>query len=335
MYSTLRTTLILVFFATAGTATAAEIRSESVVPSATDTQYLGGYKPKRSLAVLAAFLWALSPHFHVFRELTGTFLPQATLIYQRRLVEMWPPEVHDNVDNGNVRIRSVYINFPRSEALFIAMNEVTLLSPCFFFIVTYVLFSRLVSTFDQEVTQRCLPVRASRITPIFVGTTFLFAAVEAAGVALTAVKGSTTQNIGNKVALLAIGFQFFFIELFMLVLFIFRHRMRRDFPLLWHSKDAPRFTIWGRTPIAWQTVFYILAVTSTVLLLRSVYRIVEFSLGQNGYLIQHEVFLYCFDALPLWLAMSIYCIVWPTRALVLRPTYQTSSQIPLDPVQRV
>jgi hypothetical protein len=56
---------------------------------------------------------------------------------------------------------------------------------------------------------------------------------------------------------------------------------------------------------------------------------------QNGYLMQHEVFLYCFDALPLWLAMSIYCIVWPTRALGLRPTYQTSSQIPLDPVQRV
>lgn len=56
-------------------------------------------------------------------------------------------------------------------------------------------------------------------------------------------------------------------------------RRRREFPELWHYNDAPRFTFWGRTPIAWKTVFYILAVTSTVLLVRSVYRIIEFSLG--------------------------------------------------------
>lgn len=119
------------------------------------------------------------------------------------------------------------------------------MQPCLFYIVTYVLFSRLVSTFDSEVSQRCLPVHPSRITPIFVGTTLLFAVGEAVGVALTAVSGSTVQNIGNKVrtmticvslipltktklpqvALLSIGFQFFFVELFMLVLFIFRRRM--------------------------------------------------------------------------------------------------------------
>jgi hypothetical protein len=45
---------------------------------------------------------------------------------------------------------------------------------------------------------------------------------------------------------------------------------------------------------------------------------------QDGYLMQHEVFLYACDALPVWLAMSVYCFVWPTRALVSRP-----SQIPL------
>ncbi|KAJ7833873.1 RTA-like protein [Mycena olivaceomarginata] len=221
-------------------------------------------------------------------------------------------------------LRTLYIRFPQSEIIFVAMNEVILLAPCLFYIVTYVLFSRLVSTFDREVAQRCLPVHPSRITPIFVGTTLLFVVGEAVGVALTAVSGSTVQNIGNKVALLSIGFQFFFVELFMLVLFIFRRRMRREFPELWHYTDAPRFTFWGRTPIAWKPVFYILAVTSTVLLVRSVYRIIEFSLGQDGYLVQHEVFLYACDALPVWLAMSVYCFVWPTRALVSRP-----SQIPL------
>ncbi|KAJ6472538.1 RTA1 like protein-domain-containing protein [Mycena sanguinolenta] len=240
------------------------------------------------------------------------------------LVEMRPPEVHDQPDNGDVC-------FPDSEGLFIAMNEATLLAPCLFYIVTYILFARLLSTFEREVVEQCLPVRASLMTSMFVSTTLVLTAIQAAGVGITAVHGSTVDNVGSKLALLAIGFEFFFVELFMLVLFIFRRRMLRSFPELWVHNDAPRFTLWGRKPIAWQLVFYILAGTSTVLLLRSVYRIIEFSLGQRGYLAQHEAFLYCLDALPLWLAMSVYCVVWPTRALRSHstPTLAPSSQMPL------
>ncbi|KAF8143677.1 RTA1 like protein-domain-containing protein [Mycena galopus ATCC 62051] len=280
----------------------------------------GGFKPNKTLAILAAFLWALSPHFHLFHWWrSGRPRFMISLI-----MGMY-------VSCLGYTLRSIYIRFPHSEGLFIAMNEVTLLAPCLFYIVTYILFARLLSTFKPEVVERCLPVRASRMTSFFVSTTLLLTAMQAAGDGIAAVHGSTAHNVGNKLTLLAVGFEFFFVELFILVLFIFRRRMLRSLPETWHHNDAPRFTLWGRTPIAWQALFYILAGTSTLLLLRSVYRIVEFSLGQSGYLAQHEVFLYCFDALPLWLAMSVYCVVWPTRALQFRsmPTLAPASQIPL------
>lgn len=35
----------------------------------------------------------------------------------------------------------------------------------------------------------------------------------------------------------------------------------------------------------------------------------------NGYITTHEAFFYLFDSLPLWLSMTLYCIVWPKRCL--------------------
>lgn len=39
----------------------------------------------------------------------------------------------------------------------------------------------------------------------------------------------------------------------------------------------------------------------------------------SGFLVNHEGYFYAFDPLPLWLAMSLYCFVWPTRFLNSHP----------------
>jgi hypothetical protein len=49
----------------------------------------------------------------------------------------------------------------------------------------------------------------------------------------------------------------------------------------------------------------------------SLYRRTDaFKSRAQGYLSLHEAYFYIFDALPLWIAMSLYCVVWPVRALV-------------------
>ncbi|KAJ6551733.1 RTA1 like protein-domain-containing protein [Mycena capillaripes] len=303
MSSTSRTYLLLVFLVTTTSATAAVIARE------TNMDYLTGYKPSKALAITAAFLFALSPHFHSFHWWRcGRPRFMLTLILGMYACCM------------GYSTRSVFLSFPHSKALFIVMNEIILVSPCLFFIITYVLFSKLVYTFDRDVARRCLLVPASLIRPIFVGSILCTAALQVVGVAMTALNSSSLQNIGNKVALVGLGLQFFFLEAFMLVLFIFRRRMRSQFPEIWEYCGDPgsRFTVWGSTPIGnWRIVYYALALSCVGLLLRSVYRLeLTFIVhSNNGYLVRHEVFLYSLDALPLWLAMNIYCVVWPTRAL--------------------
>lgn len=74
--------------------------------------------------------------------------------------------------------------------------------------------------------------------------------------------------------------------------------------------------------------------TCVGILIRSVFRVAEFAGGYvyrfvgvlcyspdplhryNGTIATHEAYFYAFDTLPLWIAMSLYAVVWPARALM-------------------
>lgn len=49
--------------------------------------------------------------------------------------------------------------------------------------------------------------------------------------------------------------------------------------------------------VPWKKHLYTLYATSVLILVRSIFRVVEYLQGNDGYLISHEVFLYVFDAL--------------------------------------
>ncbi|EEY17682.1 RTA1 [Verticillium alfalfae VaMs.102] len=54
---------------------------------------------------------------------------------------------------------------------------------------------------------------------------------------------------------------------------------------------------------------YVLYGTSAIILVRSIFRVIEYIQGNDGYLITHEVYLYIFDALLMAAVMAIF-IVW-------------------------
>lgn len=57
----------------------------------------------------------------------------------------------------------------------------------------------------------------------------------------------------------------------------------------------------------------ILYSTNALILLRSIFRVVEYAMGNDGYLMQHEVFLYLFDAAPMLLVMTAYVWKYPNE----------------------
>lgn len=52
------------------------------------------------------------------------------------------------------------------------------------------------------------------------------------------------------------------------------------------------------------------------ILVRSAFRIAEFSQGYRGYLATHEAYFYLLDALPLLFSTAVFTVcVWPERCL--------------------
>ncbi|KAJ9477885.1 Protein RTA1 [Pseudozyma hubeiensis] len=58
-----------------------------------------------------------------------------------------------------------------------------------------------------------------------------------------------------------------------------------------------------------------LYVSSVCIIVRSIYRMIEFSQGYSGYLISHEVYLFVLDAVPLLLAVGVWGVLWPSALL--------------------
>lgn len=56
--------------------------------------------------------------------------------------------------------------------------------------------------------------------------------------------------------------------------------------------------------------------SSIFILIRGVYRVVELGQGDGGFLLTHEVFFYCLDTLPLFIATGVYAVHWPGRYVV-------------------
>lgn len=73
-------------------------------------------------------------------------------------------------------------------------------------------------------------------------------------------------------------------------------------------------------PRDWRALLFALYLSSVLILIRSIYRVIEFAQGNSGYVISHEVFLYIFDAAMMFLVMVVMNAFHPSVVL------QTSSQ---------
>ncbi|KAJ7363097.1 RTA1 like protein-domain-containing protein [Mycena albidolilacea] len=201
---------------------------------------------------------------------------------------------------------------------FIAMDLVRPF-PCLFLATDYMLLSRLARSFDKEVVGRCLLIRESRIVKIFVWsdvTTFLLQTI---GGSSGAGHSPSAAKLGNTLGLAGLVLQAFSFLLFTVVLLTFGWRVSKHFPDLWIPRNARPFKLFSRQSIDnWRVVYYTMCVTCIGVLIRSVFRVAEFAGGYSGTIATHEGYFYFFDALPLWLAMSLYCFLWPVRAFGVR-----------------
>ncbi|KAJ7500450.1 RTA1 like protein-domain-containing protein [Mycena galericulata] len=283
---------------------AASTTYASVLQARSDEAIAGGYIPKTSLAIIALAMFVFSGliHWiHFFRFRQQLFLITLTLGMTVMAV--------------GFGIRIVFAHSPTAVGIYVIMDMCILLSPCAFLATDYMLLARLASTFDTEVSERCLLIRPSRLAKLFVCSDVITFFLQAAGGGL--MSSVSSAKTGNKIIMLGLALQLASFAIFTAVLLLFGFRLRREFPQYWFpQKTALPFRIFSAAPIDdWRILFVVICITCTGILIRSIFRIAEFAGGFNGYITTHEAYFYLFDSLPLWISMTLYCIVWPKRCL--------------------
>ena len=113
---------------------------------------------------------------------------------------------------------------------------------------------------------------------------------------------------GEKIVIAGLALQVATFVVFLVASVNFQIRMNRRQP----TSTSP-ITTTSSAPTHWRKMLYILYSASALILFRCTYRLIEYAMGNAGYLIAHEWTLYCFDALPMFLVLVLLLVLQPTR----------------------
>lgn len=105
-------------------------------------------------------------------------------------------------------------------------------------------------------------------------------------------------KLGEKVTIVGLFIQICIFGFFVVTSVIFHARLRNQ---------PTQVATHGHIP--WTRYLVVLYATSGIILVRSIFRAIEYIQGNDGYLISHEVFLYIFDALFMAVVMAIF-LIW-------------------------
>jgi len=107
---------------------------------------------------------------------------------------------------------------------------------------------------------------------------------------------------GEKIVIAGLALQVATFVVFLVALIDFEIRMSK------------KTTTTGRGESSnWKKMLWILKIVSSLILLRCIFRLVEYAMGNASYLIAHEWTLYAFDAVPMFLVSVLLLVFQPTK----------------------
>ncbi|GAA5949398.1 hypothetical protein JCM3765_003397 [Sporobolomyces pararoseus] len=193
------------------------------------------------------------------------------------------------------------------------MTILPLLAPCAFLAINYMLLTRVAKALKAEAA---LFIRVGFVVHLFLWSDIVSFVTLLAGEVMVAIGGSEA-TIGHAIAIGGLVLQVVSYTLFCTLLTSFRKRVPRMYPHLEEHVDRlswRRFKFWSNQAVNdYRFLLTLMGVSSIGIMIRCVFRVIEFGNGFSGYIATHEAFFYLFDALPLLISMSLYAIFWPPR----------------------
>ncbi|KAI1624899.1 RTA1 like protein-domain-containing protein [Exophiala viscosa] len=181
---------------------------------------------------------------------------------------------------------------------YIVQSMFILLAPVLYAASIYMVLGRLTRSVHGE---RFSVVHPRWITRLFVLGDFLALNVQGNGAGLMAKQ--KTQKIGQGIVVAGLFVQLMIFGFFIVVAAVFHVRMRRS-----RAKE-PR----SSTDIPWRQGLAMLYACSGLIIVRSIFRVVEYIMGTDGYPLTHEWTIYVFDAAPMWTVQVIFFLWFPDK----------------------
>lgn len=124
---------------------------------------------------------------------------------------------------------------------------------------------------------------------------------------------------GEHIVVAGLILQIVSFSLFIVVALVFHRRIL-------HSPTPESLPESG---VKWQKHMYALYGASMLILIRSVFRVIEYSMGNNGFLLKREVFLYIFDSVLMLATMVVLNAIHPGEII---SKLNEKSESPVDTV---
>ncbi|KAL4977917.1 putative RTM1-like protein [Aspergillus desertorum] len=148
------------------------------------------------------------------------------------------------------------------------------------------------------------------LTKIFLLGDIVSFVMQGAGGGIMASGTADALTTGENIIIAGLVIQLLFFSLFVYTSLSFHLRLRRRSGSSWKLLDTNQ-------PRRWQRHMYALYTGSGLILIRSLFRLVEYAQGNAGYLVSHEAYLYLFDAVLMVLVMVVFACVYPGELEVL------------------
>jgi hypothetical protein len=205
-----------------------------------------------------------------------------------------------------------------------------LVAPALFAASIYIILGRIILLTDGE---RHSLIRQKWLTKIFVAGDVLSFLVQSGGGGIQAMKTLTSMHTGQTLIIVGLFMQLAFFGLFVVVAGLFHWRLikagssrNRASDDLETSGFASKTAVVSEPTrvsssqqhlninnLPWKRHLYALYGSSALILVRSLFRVIEYLQGNSGYLLKHEVFLYVFDAILMLAVMVLFNWIHPSE----------------------
>ena len=183
-------------------------------------------------------------------------------------------------------------------APYAVQSSLILLAPVFYAASIYMMLGRLIRSVNSG---HLSIIRPTRLTKLFVAGDVISLTVQGNAAGLT-VK-TNTRALGEHIITAGLLIQLILFGFFVVAAVMFHVRMHRA------AAKKPEL----RLDVPWRQGLRMLYACSALIIVRSVFRIIEYTMGVDGYLLSNEWPIYVFDALLMWAVQMVFLVWFPDK----------------------